>query len=93
MSSRKNLKKAVNYITSELFAECGALCNLIPNTDVNKLEEIIGDIIELRKEHIARISHTEPGNTKGFYKKLNEDFAKGVNDIVERLQQLGKQNG
>ena len=39
---------------------------------------------------ISRISHTEPGNVKGFYKKLKEDFNNGTQTIFKKLEELGK---
>lgn len=36
----------------------------------------------------ARISHTEPGNVKGFYKKFRADFNASVNEIIDALAKL-----
>ena len=47
-------------------------------------------ICNLRQDIISRISHTEPGNVKGFYKKLKEDFNNGTQTIFKKLEELGK---
>ena len=82
MAKRRTLKKNINYICSELFAECVALTHYkvdIKQEDVdNVMTRIFG----------SRISHTEPGNVKGFYKKLRMDFNAQVSDIVSTISQL-----
>jgi hypothetical protein len=42
----------------------------------------------MQDEFIKRISHTEPGNVKGFYKKFRQDFNAQVDAIVEGLEKL-----
>ncbi len=34
---------------------------------------------------VPRISHTEPGNVKGFYKKLHEDLNKEIKTVADEL--------
>ena len=90
MASRRSLKKTVNYIT-ELAA---GLCLVeSANANAEKREaysEVFLQIINLRNDIISRISHTEPGNVKGFYKKLKEDFNNGTEAIFKKLEELGK---
>ncbi|MDD6890709.1 MAG: hypothetical protein PUD47_01245 [Bacteroidales bacterium] len=87
MASRKNLKKNVNYITETIAGLCivTTLENQGEKSD-NAAKQFMR-IMNLRQDIIRRISHTEPGNTKGFYKKLQNDFNTEVQDI---LQQLGE---
>lgn len=88
MANRKTLKKNINGICSELFYECVALLHY--NIDVNKedVDNIMTRILLMQDEFISRISHTEPGNVKNFYKKLKEDFSAQVSDIVDSLGNL-----
>lgn len=46
--------------------------------------------VDLRKDIISRISHTEPGNVKGFYKKLKSDFNVRIEEIFTALQEAEK---
>jgi hypothetical protein len=50
--------------------------------------EITGAILKLQSDIISRISHTEPGNVKGFYKKLREDFNERATEIVDQICNL-----
>ena len=78
MASRKELKKNINYIAGELFTECL----------VKKADELMAEILKMQDEFISRISHTEPGNVKGFYKKLRADF----NAKVDEMKWVGLMN-
>ena len=70
MAKRRELKKNVNYIEGELFSECLINSKFIPGTDKKKADELMVEIMKMQDEFISRISHTEPGNVKGFYKKF-----------------------
>lgn len=88
MANRRRLKKNVNYITGELFAECLVQSMFNPTIDKEKADEIMTDILLMQDEYISRISHTQPGNVKGFYKKFREDFNAKVNEIVDAIEKL-----
>lgn len=88
MASRRNLKKNVNYIAGELFAECLINSLYVPGTDRDKAEQLMADILYMQNEFTRRISHTEPGNVKGFYKKFHADFNEKVSEIITKLGQL-----
>lgn len=84
MASRRLLKKNVNYIIGELFTEC--LVNGV--SDKVKTDEILTQILLVQDEFVSRISHTEPGNVKVFYKKFRSDFNTKVNEIIDAITQL-----
>lgn len=88
MASRKALKKNVNYIAGELFAECLMNSLYVPGTDKKKADELMGEILKMQDEFISRISHTEPGNVKGYYKKFHSDFNAKVDSIIEAIGKL-----
>ncbi|NDV58110.1 hypothetical protein [Bacteroides sp. 519] len=88
MASRRELKKNVNYIAGELFAECLMKSKFIPGTDQVKADKLMGDILLMQDEFISRISHTESGNIRAFYKKFREDFNAKVNAIIDDLEKL-----
>ena len=80
----------VNYIT-ELAA---GLCLVeSANANAEKREaysEVFLQIINLRNDIISRISHTEPGSVKLFYKKLRADFNAEVDNVFKKLEELAK---
>lgn len=88
MAKRRELKKNVNYIAGELFSECLINSKFIPGTDKKKDDELMVEIMKMQDEFISRISHTEPGNVKGFYKKFRSDFNAKVNEIIDAIAKL-----
>lgn len=90
MANRRQLKKNVNYIAGELFMECLVMSKFVPGTDKQKADELMAQILKVQDEFISRISHTEPGNVKGFYKKFNSDFQAKADEIIEALGKLNE---
>ena len=88
MAKRRELKKNVNYIAGELFSERLINSKFIPGTDKKKADELMVEIMKMQDEFISRISHTEPGNVKGFYKKFRSDFNAKVNEIIDAIAKL-----
>lgn len=87
MASRRDLKKHVNYISEVTVGMC-----IIEGMSAEaERREAIADLVEktlnLRSDIISRISHTEPGNVKGFYKKLKEDFNKLIEEVFNKLNE------
>ena len=88
MASRRNLKKNVNYIAGELFSECLVNSMFVPGTDKVRADELMNEILLMQTDFVSRISHTEPGNVKGFYKKFHVDFNAKVNEIIDAIAKL-----
>lgn len=76
MASRKALKKKISYIASDLF-----LASLVEGVNRELVVNAIHNVLAL----VPRISHTEPGNVKGFYKKLHEDLNKEIQTVADEL--------
>lgn len=91
MASRRQLKKSVNYIAGELFTECLVHRTFVPGTDTQKADELMANILNIQSDFLSRISHTEPGNVKGFYKKFHADFNAKINDIIDAIGKLKKE--
>ena len=50
--------------------------------------DLIVELLRIDNEFITRISHTEPGNAKQYYKALIKDFQSGITSIVDRIVKL-----
>ena len=90
MASRRNLKKNVNYISDLVAGLCIVEGLNAKDENREELSNLFLQAINLRHDIISRISHTEPGNVTGFYKKLKEDFNNGTEAIFKKLEELGK---
>lgn len=89
MSNKRDLKRTINYITSDLFAE-GVAASLYGNKahteDVNAL---LSAIIVMHDDYIRRVSHVEPGmSAKEYFKDLKDKFNKEANEIVDQISNL-----
>lgn len=88
MSKRKDLKKNINYICSELFAECVALTHYKNGVKQEDVDNVMTRILLMQDEFINRISHTQPGEAAAYYKKLRNDFNAQVEDVITIISQL-----
>lgn len=88
MAKRRILKKQINELCGELMAEVVALSLYHPQADPQSADEIMTSILRLQHEMLCRVSHTEPGNVKGFYAKLASDCAQRVSEIYDQIDNL-----
>ncbi|MDD6552942.1 MAG: hypothetical protein PUF37_05070 [Prevotellaceae bacterium] len=92
MSNKRQLKQSINYISSELFAECVA-ASLYggTNPDAQNVDALLTSILQIHNNYISRVSHPEPGMpAKKYYKVLISDFNKQVDEIVDQICALGQ---
>lgn len=86
MTNRKDLKKYINYVCSNLFAECVAASLYDNNSDENNLNMVLKSILQTRDDFILRISHPEPGiSAKKYYHILAANFEARVSEIVDNI--------
>ncbi len=81
MASRRALKKSIFYI-----AEGVMFVAMVDKIDRNVISEAIQNILNL----IPRISHTEPGNAKLYYKKLKEELSNELTKVSVALENVEK---
>jgi hypothetical protein len=89
MANKRNLKRTINYICSDLFAEvvAASLYGEKPNKD--NTDALLTSLIIIHNDYISRVSHPEPGiSTKAYYKALIDDFNKQVSEIIDQIQNL-----
>ena len=86
MANKRDLKRTINYITSELFAETVAASLYNGKPTQEDVDGILSAIVMINGDYISRVSHPEPGITKGeYYKKLTVDFNKQVSEIIDQI--------
>lgn len=90
MASRRNLKKDINYIIGDIFTECLIYKELVPGTDKEAADALIVDLLRIDNDFNARISHTEPGNAKEYYRTLVKDFQNQITEVIDKLTKLKK---
>lgn len=90
MAKRRDLKKNVNYIADLAAGLCILESTRVQDEKREAISQLFLQVINVKKDIISRISHTEPGNVKGFYKKLKSDFNSKIESIFNQLEELAK---
>ena len=88
MAKRRDLKKFIKYTSGSV---TGFILWEIGRADEEKrpaYNQLLADLIDIHQDVVCRISHTETGNVKGFYKKLKEDYANGIDTIFTKIDEL-----
>ena len=81
MPSRRRLKKQISYIAGDLF-----LASLVEGVNREIIINATHNVLNL----IPRISHTQPGNVKGYYKNLHEALNKEIQAVADELARTEK---
>lgn len=89
MAKRRDLKKSINFLCGELFAECVAIMQYqkpIPKEDV---DNVMTNILKFQDDMLNRVSHVEPGmKAKIYFKKLRDDMVMNTDEIVAHIKAL-----
>ena len=90
MASRRDLKRDISYVIGDIFTECLIYKELVPGTDKEAADTLIVDLLRIDNDFTARISHTEPGKAKEYYRALVKDFQKEITQVIDKLTKLKK---
>lgn len=89
--NRKELKKTINSICSDMFAECVAMSLYHGNTHEANTEALLSSILATRDDYISRISHPEPGMApKAYYDHLANSFAEQISEIMDHITNMSE---
>lgn len=89
MANKRDLKRTINYITSELFAECVAASLYNGKPDQTEVDGILSAIVMTNTDFIKRVSHPEPGlKQSAYYKQLIIDFNKQTSELIDQIGNL-----
>lgn len=90
MANKRDLKRTINYITSELFAETVAASLYNGKPSQEDVDGILSSIVMVNSDFIKRVSHPEPGMKQGtYYQNLIHDFNKQVSEIIDQISNMG----
>ena len=86
MASRKNLKKVIGYISSELLSQA-VFVALNSERDAAEWNAVFEKILVLNNDYVARVSHKQPGmKASAYFNALCESFDKEAKAIVAEIQ-------
>ena len=85
-----DLKKIINNICQELFAESIAISLYGEKNTVVDTEALLSSIMDINRNYVNRISHPEPGMpAKVYFKDLIDNFNKDTCEIIDQLFSIG----
>ncbi len=89
MSNKRDLKRTINYIASDLFAECVA-ASLYGNKDnAEEVNTLLSTIVTMQDNYLRRVSHIEPGMpAKQYFSDLKNKFNKEASEIIDHISNL-----
>lgn len=88
MANKRNLKRNINYVCSELFSEVVA-ASYTTNANEDNVKALLTSILVIHNDYICRVSHVEPGmRAADFFKELTADFNKQVSEIIDQISNL-----
>lgn len=91
MANKRKLKKTINYVCGDLFAECVAttLYSGKAEADNDNANALLSSILSMHNDFTRRVSHPEPGMApKLYYKSLIGEFGKNVEEITDQVNSL-----
>lgn len=89
MSSKRDLKRNINYACSDLFAECIAASLYCGKPEKENIDALLASILTLHDQYIRRISHPEPGMPqKKYFKHLTSQFETDVSELVDQIANI-----
>jgi hypothetical protein len=93
MANVKNLKRDINFVTSELIIECLTFDYLLPDNNKAELSALITDALKFRKEMIEKVNNVKAVEvaTRGKeYRTIRRTVNNQVTEFVERMEKLNK---
>ena len=86
MMNKRSLKKAINVVSDQLFANAVAVSLYGNNRNAENDEALIKSIINMRNDFVSRISHPEPGMKKQeFYKDLRDKSISQAQELADQI--------
>jgi len=86
MMNKRSLKKAINAVSDQLFANAVAVSLYGTNRNAENDEALIQSILSMREDFVSRISHPEPGMKKQeYYKDLREKFISQAQELADQI--------
>ncbi len=90
MANKRNLKRQINCVCGDLFAECVASSIYNAKENDDNVKNLLASILIIHNNYISRVSHPEPGMTAAaYYRDLQKCFNSEVTEIGDQIINLG----
>jgi len=92
MASKKNLKKDIDYLITDVILDCYACMEEHAEKSFSAYEEIINEIIVVKEDLLERINHFDSsvhGRSRPYFVGIKKDLVKTINEAYDKLTSLG----
>jgi len=92
MATIRDLKKELNYLTSEVVTEAYVRKILFNNIKEEDFTKVITDAIEVHNDSITKINHPDnkhdPKKVKAYYREIRDEMDTKFAGLVEAVNSL-----
>ncbi|HZL10319.1 MAG TPA: hypothetical protein VFC65_10005 [Prolixibacteraceae bacterium] len=89
MTSRRRLKKEIDYVVSDLILDCFTYASLQEKPNDEEVLQIVQETLTLRNETLSRANHPEQkeasATVRSYYNKVVETLLEGIDKGYEKL--------
>ncbi len=90
MANKRDLKRNINYVCSELLSEVVAASVYSSKENDENVKALLASILVIHSDYVRRVSHIEPGLApKRFFKDLAVNFNKQASEIIDQIASIG----
>ena len=94
MASKRDLKKDIQYLTSEVVSECFLFLYFHDKKQHGKITEIIEDTLRFQKAMLAKVNlpvtKNERKEIRKHYKLIWEQLYEGIDQQMTKLEEINK---
>lgn len=88
MASKRQFKKDLNQILSEVIEECYVIQSSGDKAQAKKAEKLIDSAIETFDRIIAKLHDEQDQDPKAHFRALNEELVKSTDSINKEIEKL-----
>jgi hypothetical protein len=92
MTTRRRIKKEIDYLVSDLILDCFAFANFAKNPDDEATMRVVTETLSLRNQLRDRANHPErrgdAHSVKVFYDQLARELIAGIDSGYDKLGRL-----
>jgi hypothetical protein len=92
MASRRNLKKTIKFVSSELITDIYFRCLMSKKIDDQKVDSMVIEIMALNREFVLRVNRPDgkenPKLVKVYFRKLFSDWQTAMDKLIKEIETL-----
>lgn len=92
MASRRNLKKTIKFVSSELITDIYFRCLMSKKIDDQKVDSMVIEIMALNREFVLRVNRPDgkdnPKLVKAYFSKLFSDWQTAMDKLIKEIETL-----